>query len=143
MNDTAGAMRATLLQKKAELEARLGRITANVRRGFAADSRERARQFEDRDLLMRSALKPVRNWQKLTWRYDESKRISLVVARNAGMTSAQIDCGYIPTRCPVSIVRRSMRNVRHAPGRVCQVTTDSPPDACAPDLRAILPAFFP
>lgn len=51
MDDTAGEMRATLLQKKAELEARLGRITANVRRGFAADSRERAQQFEDREVV--------------------------------------------------------------------------------------------
>ena len=40
-----------LLDKKAELDARLTRITANVRRGFEADSRERAQQFEDREVV--------------------------------------------------------------------------------------------
>ena len=40
-----------LLEKKAELDARLARITANVRRGFDADSRERAQQFEDREVV--------------------------------------------------------------------------------------------
>lgn len=41
----------TLLEKKAELDARLDRITANVRRGFDADSRERAQEFEDREVV--------------------------------------------------------------------------------------------
>lgn len=44
-------VRETLLEKKAELDARLARITANVRRGFDADSRERAQEFEDREVV--------------------------------------------------------------------------------------------
>ncbi len=36
-----------LLQKKEELTVRLGRITANLRRGYDADSKERAQQLED------------------------------------------------------------------------------------------------
>lgn len=49
--DTAAAMRSALLNKKAELDVRLERITANVRRGFEADSRERAQQYEDREVV--------------------------------------------------------------------------------------------
>lgn len=44
-------MRSTLLRKKKELGGRLERITANVRRGFESDSRERAQQFEDREVV--------------------------------------------------------------------------------------------
>ena len=50
MNASAD-MRSTLLQKKKELGGRLERITANVRRGFESDSRERAQQFEDREVV--------------------------------------------------------------------------------------------
>lgn len=44
-------MKNALLQKKMELADRLERITANVRRGFESDSRERAQQFEDREVV--------------------------------------------------------------------------------------------
>jgi RNA polymerase-binding protein DksA len=37
--------------KKAELEARLGRITTNVRRGYHADSGERAKEMEDSEVV--------------------------------------------------------------------------------------------
>ena len=46
-----GETRSTLLSKKAELDIRLQRITANVRCGFESDSRERAQQFEDREVV--------------------------------------------------------------------------------------------
>jgi len=49
--NTSAVTRSTLLDKKAELDVRLERITANVRRGFAADSRERAQQYEDREVV--------------------------------------------------------------------------------------------
>jgi RNA polymerase-binding protein DksA len=39
------------LEKKAELNIRLERIKANVQRGFEADSRERAQQYEDREVV--------------------------------------------------------------------------------------------
>ena len=38
-------LRNQLETKKAELTGRLERITANLRRGFDADSKERAKQF--------------------------------------------------------------------------------------------------
>lgn len=44
-------LRAILLQKKEELEARLSRITSNVRRGLDNDSEERATQLEDNDVV--------------------------------------------------------------------------------------------
>ena len=40
-----------LVQKKEELMARLDRISANVRRGYEADSKERAKQLEDNEVV--------------------------------------------------------------------------------------------
>ena len=44
-------LRQRLEKKKAELSARLERITANVRRGYEADSKERAQQFENNEVV--------------------------------------------------------------------------------------------
>ena len=44
-------LRLRLEKKKAELSARLERITANVRRGYEADSKERAQQFENNEVV--------------------------------------------------------------------------------------------
>jgi len=44
-------LRRNLEQKKDELNARLERITANLRRGFESDSKERAKQLEDSDVV--------------------------------------------------------------------------------------------
>ncbi|MDX1506820.1 MAG: TraR/DksA family transcriptional regulator [Woeseiaceae bacterium] len=44
-------LRKELEAKKAELEARLERITANLRRGYEADSKERAKQMEDNEVV--------------------------------------------------------------------------------------------
>jgi RNA polymerase-binding transcription factor len=44
-------LRQRLEQKKAELSVRLERITANLRRGYEADSKERAKQLEDREVV--------------------------------------------------------------------------------------------
>jgi RNA polymerase-binding protein DksA len=44
-------LRERLEAKKAELKARLERITANLRRGFEADSKERAKQLEDAEVV--------------------------------------------------------------------------------------------
>lgn len=44
-------LRETLLAKKAELTERLERIHANLRRGYEADSKERAKQFEDNEVV--------------------------------------------------------------------------------------------
>ena len=44
-------LRKQLESKKDELSARLQRITANVRRGYEADSKERAQQMEDSEVV--------------------------------------------------------------------------------------------
>ena len=45
------ALRQKMLLKKSELDARLERITANLRRGLEPDSKEQAKQLEDRDVV--------------------------------------------------------------------------------------------
>ena len=44
-------IRQSLEQKKQELTARLERIHANLRRGYEADSKERAKQLEDNEVV--------------------------------------------------------------------------------------------
>jgi len=44
-------LREALEAKKAELMARLERISANLRRGYEADSKERAKQLEDNEVV--------------------------------------------------------------------------------------------
>ena len=45
------ALRKKLEQKKQELTSRLERISANLRRGYEADSKERAKQLEDNEVV--------------------------------------------------------------------------------------------
>lgn len=45
------AQRARLEEKKAELSARLDRVTANVRRAHHQDSKERAQELEDSEVV--------------------------------------------------------------------------------------------
>ena len=49
--DEYTALRAMLEAKKQELETRLERITANLRRGYHADSKERAKELEDSEVV--------------------------------------------------------------------------------------------
>lgn len=44
-------LRAELVAKKLELTARLERITANLQRGFNADSKEMAKELEDSEVV--------------------------------------------------------------------------------------------
>jgi RNA polymerase-binding protein DksA len=44
-------IKASLISKKQELEDRLERITSNVKRGYAADSEERAKEMEDSEVV--------------------------------------------------------------------------------------------
>lgn len=44
-------LRDELRDKKAELEARLDRIKANLRRGLESDSKEQAKQLEDQEVV--------------------------------------------------------------------------------------------
>jgi RNA polymerase-binding protein DksA len=50
-NQSPDALRQALQLKKTELSARLDRISANLRRGLEPDSKERAKQLEDRDVV--------------------------------------------------------------------------------------------
>ena len=45
------SLRDELESRKAELNERLGRIKANVRRGYHADSKERAKEREDAEVV--------------------------------------------------------------------------------------------
>ncbi len=49
--DSYGALRQKLEHHKTELMARLERITANLRRGYDADSKERAKELEDSEVV--------------------------------------------------------------------------------------------
>lgn len=44
-------LRTRLEAKKGELESRLARITENVRRGYHPDSKERAKELEDSEVV--------------------------------------------------------------------------------------------
>ena len=46
-----GEIRQALEKKKQELTTRLERIHANLRRGYEADSKERAKQLEDNEVV--------------------------------------------------------------------------------------------
>ncbi len=46
-----GDVRKALEQKKKELTVRLEKINANLRRGYEADSKERAKQLEDNEVV--------------------------------------------------------------------------------------------
>lgn len=49
--DSYDALRQQLEQQKSELSARLERIKANLRRGYHADSKERAKELEDSEVV--------------------------------------------------------------------------------------------
>ena len=51
MDDKYDQLRHELQAKKTELNARLERITANLRRGFESDSKEMAKQLEDQEVV--------------------------------------------------------------------------------------------
>ena len=76
-------LREQLLRKKDELNARLERITANLRRGLESDSKERAKQLEDSDvvdaLVNEISLFPLDSFVLL-----DSGEIGRVVATNSG-----------------------------------------------------------
>jgi RNA polymerase-binding protein DksA len=76
--------RSELLRKKEELTARLERITANLRRGYEADSKERAKQLEDSEVV-----DALGNEARL-----ELKKITAALARmESGQFGVCIDCG--------------------------------------------------
>ena len=77
-------LRGALLRKKEELTARLERITANLRRGYEADSKERAKQLEDSEVV-----DALGNEVRL-----ELKKITATLARmESGDFGICINCG--------------------------------------------------
>ncbi len=77
-------LRSELLQKKEELTARLERITADLRRGYEADSKERAKQLEDSEVV-----DALGNEARA-----ELRKISVALARmKSGEFGICIDCG--------------------------------------------------
>jgi DnaK suppressor protein len=76
--------RERLEQKKAELEVRLGRITANVRQSLETDSKERAKQLEDSEVV-----DALGNEAR-----DELKKVSIALERmDKGEYGLCSDCG--------------------------------------------------
>jgi len=79
-------LRSELLQKKEELTGRLERITLNLRRGYEADSKERAKQLEDSEVV-----DALGNEARL-----ELKKITAALARmESGEFGICIDCGLL------------------------------------------------
>jgi RNA polymerase-binding protein DksA len=77
-------LRSELLKKKEELTERLERITANLRRGYEADSKERAKQLEDSEVV-----DALGNEARL-----ELQKITATLARmESGDFGICIDCG--------------------------------------------------
>jgi RNA polymerase-binding transcription factor len=77
-------LRRRLEQKKVELAKRLERITANLRRGYEADSKERAKQLEDSEVV-----DALGNEAR-----EEIAKISAALRRmDAGEFGACVECG--------------------------------------------------
>jgi len=77
-------LRDELLRKKEELTVRLERITANLRRGYEADSKERAKQLEDSEVV-----DALGNEARV-----ELKKISAALSRmESGDFGTCVDCG--------------------------------------------------
>ncbi len=77
-------IRESLLLKKEELATRLERINANLRRGYEADSKERAKQLEDNEVV-----DALGNEAR-----DELKKISAAMQRlDSGDYGICIECG--------------------------------------------------
>ncbi len=82
--NSCDGLRSELLQKKEELTARLERITANLRRGYKADSQEQAKQLEDSEVV-----DALGNEARAVL-----KKISVTLARmESGEFGICIDCG--------------------------------------------------
>ena len=79
-----GEIRQALEQKKQELTIRLERIHANLRRGYEADSKERAKQLEDNEVV-----DALGNEAR-----EELKKITAAMIRlDAGEYGICVECG--------------------------------------------------
>jgi DnaK suppressor protein len=84
--DWPDGLRDRLEEKKSELSARLERITANVRRGLETDSKERALQLEDSEVV-----DALGNEAR-----EELEKISMALRRmDAGTYGTCSNCGSV------------------------------------------------
>lgn len=82
--DRREQLRATLLAKKTELSERLERISANLQRGFNADSKEMAKELEDSEVV-----DALGNEAR-----DEVRKISAALVRlDDGSYGRCVECG--------------------------------------------------
>ena len=82
--DEFQGVREALEAKKQELSTRLQRITRNVRRGYQADSEERAKEMEDHEVV-----DALGNEAR-----DELKKITAALLRiDAGEYGTCLQCG--------------------------------------------------
>ncbi len=77
-------IRKALEQKKKELTARLERINANLRRGYEADSKERAKQLEDNEVVDALGNEARQELKKIT---------SAMLRLDAGDYGLCVECG--------------------------------------------------
>jgi len=91
-SDSYDGLRRQLEQKKQELTARLERITANLRRGYEADSKERAKQLEDSEVVDALGNEARKEIAKIT---AALQRIDSGNYGICGQCGAEIDCGRI------------------------------------------------
>ena len=84
-NNLPFELRSELLLKKEELTARLDRITANLRRGYEADSKERAKQLEDCEVVDALGNKARTDLEKISATLARIKTGEFGICINCGM----------------------------------------------------------
>ena len=81
-DDFYAEQRARLENKKAELSGRLDRVTANLRRGHDPDSKERAKELEDSEVVDALRALPEANWRAFVIKTNQPERaVSCFFAR--------------------------------------------------------------
>ncbi len=78
-------LRSELLQKKEELTGRLERITVNLRRGYEADSKERAIQLEDSEVVDALGNEARAELKKISAALAQMKSGAFGICINCGM----------------------------------------------------------
>ena len=94
-------LREQMESKKAELTARLERITANLRRGYDADSKERANEMEDSegvDALGNEARGEIAKISAALTRIDSGK-YGLCIACGAAIAPQRLDAYPYADEC--------------------------------------------
>ncbi len=99
--DSYDALREQLEKKKAELTVRLERITDNLRRGYHPDSKERAKELEDSevvDALGNEARAEIRNISAALQRMDAGE-YGICIECGTEIDHARIDAHPYAKKC--------------------------------------------